>query len=59
MVDCGVYTNCGREVAVAATKSFTSQVVSLILISIWFSYYKEKRGMIKTQFKQSRIKYID
>jgi glucosamine--fructose-6-phosphate aminotransferase (isomerizing) len=24
MVDCGVYLNCGREVAVAATKSFLS-----------------------------------
>lgn len=23
-VDCGVYVKCGREVAVAATKSFTS-----------------------------------
>lgn len=51
MVDCGVYMNCGREVAVAATKSFTSEVVSLILITLWFSYYKEKRGLLKTQFK--------
>jgi len=23
-VDCGVYLNCGREVGVAASKSFTS-----------------------------------
>jgi glucosamine--fructose-6-phosphate aminotransferase (isomerizing) len=36
-VDCGVYLNCGRENAVASTKAFTSQVVVLTMISIWFS----------------------
>ena len=36
-VDCGVYCNAGREVAVASTKSFTSQVVCLNLIALWFS----------------------
>ena len=36
-VDCGVYCNAGREVSVASTKSFTSQVVCLVLISAWFS----------------------
>ena len=34
--DCGVYLNAGREVAVASTKAFTSQLVVLNLISIWF-----------------------
>ena len=37
LVDCGVYCNAGREVAVASTKSFTSQAVCLQLIAIWFS----------------------
>jgi glucosamine--fructose-6-phosphate aminotransferase (isomerizing) len=36
-VDCGAYLNCGREHAVASTKAFTSQVVVLTLIAIWFS----------------------
>lgn len=36
-VDCGVYLNAGREVAVASTKSFMSQVIVLSLISIWFN----------------------
>lgn len=36
-VDCGVYLNAGREVAVASTKSFTSQVVILNMIAIWFA----------------------
>ncbi len=36
-VDCGVYCNGGREVGVCSTKIFTSQVIILSLISIWFS----------------------
>ena len=36
-VDCGCYLNAGKEVAVASTKSFTSQVILLSLIAIWFS----------------------
>jgi len=36
-VDCGVYLNAGREVAVASTKAFTSQVIVLYLIALWFS----------------------
>lgn len=36
-VDCGVYCNAGKEVGVASTKAFTSQVVCLSLMAIWFS----------------------
>lgn len=36
-VDCGVYCNAGIEVGVASTKAFTSQVICLSLIAIWFS----------------------
>lgn len=35
-VDCGVYCNAEREVGVASTKAFTSQVVCLTLLSVWF-----------------------
>ena len=35
-VDCGCYLNAGREVGVASTKSFTSQVFVLILLAFWF-----------------------
>jgi len=38
--DCGIYLNSGREVGVAATKSFTSQCLVLSLISIWFAQNK-------------------
>jgi len=36
-VNCGCYLNAGREVAVASTKAFTSQVIVLSMLSIWFS----------------------
>lgn len=43
-VDCGLYLNAGREVAVAATKTFTSQVVALVLIALWVGAHSEKEG---------------
>lgn len=36
-VDVCLYLNAGREHAVASTKSFTNQVIMLLLLSIWFS----------------------
>lgn len=36
-VDCGIYCNAGKEVGVASTKAFLSQVICLSLISVWFS----------------------
>lgn len=36
-VNCGVYINAGKEHGVASTKSFTSQIIVLYLIAIWFS----------------------
>ncbi|PFH38657.1 glucosamine-fructose-6-phosphate aminotransferase [Besnoitia besnoiti] len=37
MTNCGVYLNAGREVAVASTKAFSSQVAVLSLIAAWFA----------------------
>lgn len=51
--DCGIYLNAGREVAVASTKSFTSQVIVLALVAIWFSQNWHK------ELKQKRIMFID
>ena len=36
-VMCGVYLNAGTEISVASTKSFTSMVIVLSLIQMWFS----------------------
>ena len=38
LVDCGIYLNIGVEKAVASTKSFTSMLVALSLISLWLNY---------------------
>lgn len=39
---CGVYCHAGREVAVASTKSFTAQVLVLVMISLWFNSKLDK-----------------
>ena len=36
-VDCGIYCNAGKEVGVASTKAFTTQVVCLSMAAIWFA----------------------
>lgn len=36
-VECGCYLNAGREVGVASTKAFTSQVIVLSMLAIYFS----------------------
>jgi glutamine---fructose-6-phosphate transaminase (isomerizing) len=36
-VDCGVYLNAGLEISVASTKSFTSMLIVLSLVEMWFS----------------------
>ena len=40
--DCGIYINCGRENGVASTKSFTSQVIAMALLSIYLSQSKHE-----------------
>ena len=50
-VDCGCYLNAGREIGVASTKSFTSQVLLLTMVAIWFS-------QIHNLNLQQRIKII-
>ena len=42
MTKCGVYTNAGKENSFLSTKSFTSQVVCLALMSMWFRQTKGK-----------------
>lgn len=44
-VDCGIYMNAGREVAVASTKSFTSSIMIFKLFAMW--YFQEKQTSIR------------
>jgi glucosamine--fructose-6-phosphate aminotransferase (isomerizing) len=48
--DCGIYLNAGREVGVASTKSFTSQVVALTLLGIWFSQTKNTYAHLRAHY---------
>lgn len=49
-VDCGIYCNAEREVGVASTKAFTSQVICLSLLVGWFSQIHYKDEFILKQF---------
>jgi len=40
LCDFGVFQHSGREIAVGATKSFTTQIIVLYLIALWYSYNK-------------------
>ena len=47
-VDCGVYLNAGYERAVASTKSFTSSLIILSLIGMWFRDKSNNLPIIKS-----------
>lgn len=49
-VDCGTYLNCGREVAVASTKAFSSQVIVLTLISVWFAQNRDIHSDMRKEY---------
>lgn len=59
-VHCGCYLNAGREVAVASTKAYTSQVIILSMIAIWFSQVKGTHELKrKRMLRDLRALYID
>ena len=39
MTDCGIYLRAGVEVGVASTKAFTSQVICLLMLSLWIEQH--------------------
>jgi glucosamine--fructose-6-phosphate aminotransferase (isomerizing) len=51
-VDCGCYLNAGKEFSVASTKSFTSQVIVLSMIAIWFSQEKNVHFLKRKKYIQ-------
>jgi glucosamine--fructose-6-phosphate aminotransferase (isomerizing) len=51
-VDCGIYCNAGREIGVASTKAFTSQVICLSLLSIWFAQIHNVNLYLRIKFIQ-------
>ena len=49
-VDCGIYCNAGREMGVASTKAFTTQVICLCLLACWYSQKQEYNELIRCQY---------
>lgn len=45
--DFGVFLNSGREISVAATKSFTNMAVVLNLIAVWYSSNKNPKEFVE------------
>ena len=59
-VHCGCYLNAGREVAVASTKAYTSQVIILSMIAIWFAQVKDIHSLKRDRMlKDLRALYVD
>ena len=59
-VSCGVYLNAGKEIGVASTKSFTSQLVVLNMIALWFSNIQKINKISRTKYISSlRNLYLD
>jgi glutamine---fructose-6-phosphate transaminase (isomerizing) len=48
--NCGCYLNAGREMAVASTKSFTSQCILLSMIAIWFAQIHDINSNKRLQY---------
>ena len=51
-MDCGCYLNAGKEFAVASTKAFTSQVIVLTLVGLWFSQKQNVEFTIREKYIQ-------
>ena len=52
-VNCGVYLNAGREVGVASTKCFTSQIIVLSMIACWFAQHRNIGEMTRKKILHS------
>jgi glutamine---fructose-6-phosphate transaminase (isomerizing) len=52
-VDCGCYLNAGREVGVASTKAFTSQVIILSMLAIFFAQINDLHSSKREQYIKS------
>lgn len=52
-VHCGVYLNAGKEIGVASTKCFTSQVIALSMIACWFSQERNINEMDRIEIIKS------
>ena len=60
-VDCGIYMNAGTEISVASTKSFTSMLVILSLLSMWFvnnDYYNNIKKLDSLRILPNSVRQL-
>uniref|UniRef100_A0A6C0DXH1 glutamine--fructose-6-phosphate transaminase (isomerizing) n=1 Tax=viral metagenome TaxID=1070528 RepID=A0A6C0DXH1_9ZZZZ len=60
-VDCGIYVNAGTEISVASTKSFTSTLIVLSLLSMWFvnnDYYNNIKKLNTLRSLANSVKQL-
>jgi len=55
LTKCGVYQNAGMENSATSTKSFTTQVVCLALVAMWFRQTKAKELGLKLSNEQNTL----
>jgi glucosamine--fructose-6-phosphate aminotransferase (isomerizing) len=55
-MNAGIYLHIGREVGVASTKAFTSQILCLILIMLWFMENENSNNPVIEEFIESIVK---
>ena len=58
-VDCGVYLNAGKEIAVASTKSFTSSLMVMKLFSLWLNQYLLYKKELNKELNKQIINNIN
>ena len=56
-VMCGVYLNAGPEISVASTKSFTSMIIVISLIEMWFSQ-NLNINFLNNNIKINNLRYL-
>ena len=59
-VMCGIYLNAGSEISVASTKSFTSMLIVLSLLEMWFKndYFNNNEKINSLRFLSNTITHM-
>lgn len=58
LTDCGIYLRAGIEIGVASTKSFSNQVICLLLLSLWIDQQKGSMNSLYRKAIFDEIRYL-
>tara|TARA_B100002019_G_scaffold291249_1_gene310885 strand:+ start:2012 stop:3859 length:1848 start_codon:yes stop_codon:yes gene_type:complete len=59
LTECGIYLKAGTEIGVASTKAFTSQVVTLLMLSLWISQNDYHNDHVYNETRKMLIQHIN